>query len=115
MFAKLTGTRSAENVVLVTTMWDTLKPTFVIDCGKREQGLKAEFCRVMIPHHIAVERFLNDSISAWSIVDRVVKNDDRKNLDRKFQVQPMGTYETALAMREFYSPREFKNDDIIIA
>ena len=79
MFAKLTRYRSTENVVLATTMWDILGPSF--DVGrKREEGLKVEFWSVMIPHHVAVKRFLNTSDSAWSIVDSVVKNNDQKKV-----------------------------------
>jgi hypothetical protein len=71
MFEELTGSRSAKNIVLATTMWDKL---FEDDNGdKREKDLKEEYWNAMIDEGAAVERFLNTSDSAWSIVDNMVK------------------------------------------
>jgi len=72
MFAGLTGPGSAKNVVLATTMWDKLHPQ-LDDGDKREKGLEQRYWNVMIHHGATVERFLNTSDSAWSIVDNVVK------------------------------------------
>jgi hypothetical protein len=79
MFAKLTGPRSAKSVILATTMWDKLNAKFD-DGDKREKILKEEYWNVMIRHGAAVERFLNDSDSAWSIIDNFVNPnaDDQK-------------------------------------
>jgi len=77
MFAELTGPRSAKNVVLATTMWDKLHPKFD-DGNKRENGLKENYWKVMIHNGATVERFLNDSDSAWSIVDNIINRADRK-------------------------------------
>jgi hypothetical protein len=83
MFAELTGPRAAENVVLATTMWDKLHPK--LDNGsKREQCLKEEYWNVMIHHGATVERFLNTSNSAWSIVDNVF---NRNENDQKTALQ----------------------------
>ena len=79
MFAELTGPGSAKNIVLVTTMWDKLHPQFD-DGHKREKGLEKKYWNVMIHHGATVERFLNTSDSAWSIVDNVVK---RNKSDQK--------------------------------
>ena len=79
MFAALTGPGSAKNVVLATTMWDKLHPQFD-DGNKREKDLEKRYWNVMIHHGATVERFLNTSDSAWSIVDNVVK---RNKSDQK--------------------------------
>ena len=71
MFEELTGSRSAKNVILATTMWDKLSE--FAEGDKREKGLKEEYWNAMIGHGAAVERFLNTSNSAWSIVDNMVK------------------------------------------
>ena len=79
MFETLAGLRSAKNVVLATTMWDRLGHKF--DVGqKREEGLKEVYLDVMIHHDAAVEHFLNDSDSAWTIVDSIVNRNDQKAL-----------------------------------
>ena len=72
MFKELTGPRSAKNVVLATTMWDKLHPQFD-DGNKREKDLEKRYWNVMIHHGATVERFLNTSDSAWSIIDSVVE------------------------------------------
>ena len=77
MFEELTGPRSAKNVVLATTMWDKLHPEFD-DGNKREKGLEKKYWNVMIHHGATVERFLNTSDSAWSIIDNVIKRNERK-------------------------------------
>jgi len=64
-------------------MWDTLDPSF--DAQKREEGLKVEFRKIMtrIPHgtsRTTVERFFNNSDSAWSIVDNAVKENDQQGV-----------------------------------
>jgi hypothetical protein len=41
--------------------------------NEREKGLKEEYWNFMIYHGATVERFLNTSDSAWSIIDNVVK------------------------------------------
>jgi len=77
MFAELTGRGGTKNVVLATTMWDKLHP--VLDDGnKREKSLKKKYWKVMIRHGAAVDRFLNTSDSAWSIVDNVVNRNGPK-------------------------------------
>ena len=76
MFEELTGSRSAKNVVLATTMWDKLHPKF--DNGNtREKDLEKKYWNVMIHHGAAVERFLNTSDSAWSMIDNVVKRNEK--------------------------------------
>ena len=77
MFAELTGPGSAKNVVLATTMWDKLHPQ-LDDGNKREKGLENRYWNVMIHHGATVERFLNTSNSAWTIVHNIVNNNDHK-------------------------------------
>jgi hypothetical protein len=76
MFEELTGSRSAKNIVFATTMWDKLSK--FDDGDKREKGLKEEYWGTMIDEGAAVERFLNTSESAWSIVDKIVTKNDQK-------------------------------------
>jgi hypothetical protein len=77
MFGELTGRKGTKNVVLATTMWDKLHPQ-LDDGGKREKDLKKKYWNVMIRNGAAVERFLNTSDSAWSIVDNVVDRSSPK-------------------------------------
>ena len=77
IFAELTGLGSAKNVVLATTMWDMLG--HMADAtSKWEQRWKDKYWNVMIGNGATVERFLNDSDTTWSIVDKIVKKGDRK-------------------------------------
>jgi len=69
VFAELTGPGSAKNVVLATTMWDTLGPVMVDIGNRREQRLKDEYWNVMIRRGATIHRFLNDSDSAWNIIN----------------------------------------------
>jgi hypothetical protein len=79
MFAELTGPGSTKNVVLATTMWDILSPKSSVG-EKREQRLKYDYWNVMIYHGATVERFLNDPISAWNIIDRFLTNSHKNQL-----------------------------------
>jgi len=100
MFAELTGPRSAKNVVLVTTMWDTLNPTCQNEGVEREKGLKTKYWNTMIYHGAAAERFLNNSDSAWRIINNIVdrnKNDEKpvlqfqeERVDRKKTLKETG-------------------------
>jgi len=87
-FGELTGSQSAKNIILVTTMWDMLGP--MADVGdRRERRLKDEYWNVMIHHGAAVARFLNDSDSAWDIIDsfisRTQSNRETKKTELTFQ------------------------------
>ena len=56
-------------------MWDTvLDPSFEAQIQEREESLKVRF------RNTTVKRFLNNSISAWSIVDNVVKENDQREV-----------------------------------
>ena len=70
-FGELTGPQSAKNIILVTTMWDVLGPMAVVG-DRREQRLKADYWDVMIHHGATVARFLNNSDSAWEIIDNFI-------------------------------------------
>jgi len=85
MFAELPGSIIAKNVVFATTMWDRLDPKFD-DGNKREQGWKEEYWNDVIRHGASVERFLNDSESAWNIVDNIV-NRNKNNQKAPLQFQ----------------------------
>ncbi|KIM49709.1 hypothetical protein M413DRAFT_114611 [Hebeloma cylindrosporum] len=79
VFSELTGRKGTKNVVLATTMWDRLHPTKENGLGDRREGaLKKEYWNLMIYHGAAVDRFLNTSDSAWSIVDNIVNKDEQK-------------------------------------
>ena len=83
MFEELTGLRSAKNVVLVTTMWDKLNLEYQHEGDEREKGLKTKYWNTMIDHDAAVERFLNNSDSAWRIINNIV--DRNKKAVLQFQ------------------------------
>jgi len=84
MFAELCGPRGAENVVLATTMWDKLG--CIIHELEREQELKLKYWNAMIHHGAAVERFLNNSDSAWRIIDNIFnRNEDSQKKGLRFQ------------------------------
>lgn len=78
MFSELTGTGSAKNVVLITTMWDTGQSADLGD--KREKRLKEEYWKGMIDHGATVQRFLNRSESAWNIINNIVTNNEKAAL-----------------------------------
>jgi len=77
MFEKLTGSRSAKNVVLATTMWDEINPK-LDDGDKRETGLKEKYWNTMIRDGAAVERSPNTSDSACRIVDNITERNKEK-------------------------------------
>ena len=118
MFAELTGSRSAKNVVLATTMWDRLHPKFD-DGDKREKVWKEQYWDVMIHHGAAVERFLNTPDSAWSIIDNLVersKNDQRVALlfqeERVDQKKPLRATAAGKAFRDFNKSIQRQNHAI---
>jgi hypothetical protein len=78
MFEELTGPGSAKNVVLITTMWDTGQSTAL---GKeREKRLEVEYWKVMIDRGATIQRFLNQSDSAWKIINNIVTNNEKTAL-----------------------------------
>jgi len=77
MFEELTGSKSAKNVVLATTMWDKINSK-IDDGNKRETNLKEKYWNTMIDHGAAVERSLNTSDSAWNIIDNIVNRNKPK-------------------------------------
>ena len=90
MFAELTGPKSAKNVVLATTLWDILG--LVPDVGnRREQRLKDEYWNIMIHHGATVQRFLNDSDSAWNIInDFLNRNENNRKTGLISQEERVG-------------------------
>ena len=74
--ADLTGPGSAKNVVLATTMWDTVGPMMVNVGNKREKRLKEEYWNIMIHHGATLQRFFNDSDSAWKIINNFLNRDE---------------------------------------
>ena len=86
VFAELTGPGSAKNVVLATTMWDILGP--MADIGnKREQHLKDEYWNIMIHYGAAVRRFLNNSDSAWEIINNFLNRNNENGRTTKLIFQ----------------------------
>ncbi|KAJ3513208.1 hypothetical protein NLJ89_g3076 [Agrocybe chaxingu] len=73
MFGELCGDKAAHNVVLVSTMWDTLERR---TGEERERQLKQYFWKKMIEHGASVDRFENTSQSAWSIIDNIIERAD---------------------------------------
>jgi len=102
MFKELTGSTSAENVALTTTMWDKLSE--FDDGDEREKGLKVEYWKAMIDEGAAVERFRNTSESAWSIVDNMVNKSVPKAplLFQKERVDQNKKFANTSAMRALY-------------
>ena len=74
MFADLTSRGCPKNVVLATTMWDILGPK--IDVGYERQERLKKYWEDINHRDANVERFLNDSGSAWSIVDNLAKKNN---------------------------------------
>ena len=96
MFEELTGSRSAKNVVLATTMWDRLHPQFD-DGNKREKDLEKKYWNVMIHHGATAERFLNTPDSAWSIIANVVKRNKHQKAVLLIQEETVGRKQPLLA------------------
>ena len=112
MFEELTGPRSAKNVVLATTMWDKLHPEFD-DGNKREKGLEKKYWNVMIHHGATVERFLNTSDSAWSIIDNVVKRNARKAvllIQEEMMVQKTSLLKTSAGKALYRDPNKLAEE-----
>jgi hypothetical protein len=65
MFQKLCGTAALMNVILVTTMWDTVDENTGL---KREQELRSDFWKSMLELGCRMVRFDNNFDSAWGIV-----------------------------------------------
>ncbi|KAH7920365.1 P-loop containing nucleoside triphosphate hydrolase protein [Leucogyrophana mollusca] len=73
MFHKLCGHDASRNVVLATTKWANVTE----GAGKRHEGqLKNTFWKNLINEGSEMTRFLNDSKSAWAIVDHIVASSD---------------------------------------
>jgi hypothetical protein len=77
MFKELCGPSAAKNVVLVTTMWDSLSPT--INGNAREQELKTNYWRDMIEDGASTARSYNTSETVWTIIDSMMSSYDRKS------------------------------------
>jgi hypothetical protein len=78
MFGELTGCKGPTSVVIATTKWDALAETEVPAATKREEALQSEFWKVLIHHGATVERFRNESDSAWRIIDNIVSKNTQK-------------------------------------
>ncbi|KDR82101.1 hypothetical protein GALMADRAFT_135468 [Galerina marginata CBS 339.88] len=70
IFGELCGERAANNVFLITTMWDRLDQ----DLGEsREQSLQKTFWKPMLDNGATIARFNNNEpTSAWDIIDSVI-------------------------------------------
>ncbi|KAH7925385.1 hypothetical protein BV22DRAFT_437408 [Leucogyrophana mollusca] len=81
MFHKLCGRDASKNVVLATTKWVNITE----GAGERHEGqLKDTFWKNLIDEGSEMTRFLNDSKSAWAIVDHIVASSDEL---RALQIQ----------------------------
>lgn len=72
MFGELSGLEDAARVVIVTTMWDTLKDD--ADASKREDAYKLQYWDALMYHGATIERFLGieEQDSTWSIINNVI-------------------------------------------
>lgn len=103
VFKELTGPGSAKNVLLATTMWDKLIDSD--DGDYRENRLKVDYWKGMIEEGAAVERFLNTSTSAWSIVDNIVNRHKQQKATLLFQeerVDQQKRFEETSARKAIY-------------
>ena len=67
MFEMLCGIGALQNVILVTTMWDTVDE---LTGSEREKELRAKFWKSMIASGSQVARFDQTYLSAWQILRR---------------------------------------------
>ena len=68
MFERLFGIGALQNIILVTTMWDTVDALTGLE---REKELRANFWKPMIAFGSLVARFDCTYQSAWNIVDQL--------------------------------------------
>ena len=71
MFRKLTGEDNLKNVVLVTTMWDTVTPE---KGAMREQELKLKFWSLLLAFNAKTARHSGSTRSAQDIARGLLKN-----------------------------------------
>jgi len=94
MFGELTGCKGPLSVVIATTKWDTLAEAEISATNDREGALRANFWNVLIHHGATVERFHKDSDSAWKIIDNIVSNTHKTELqfqyERVVEKKPLG-------------------------
>lgn len=78
MFGELSGFEDATRVVIVTTMWDTLKDK--TDAKEREAAFKSQYWDALINHGATVGRFLGkvEQDSTWSIINAVIDKDTER-------------------------------------
>ncbi|KAF9463789.1 P-loop containing nucleoside triphosphate hydrolase protein [Collybia nuda] len=69
MFSKLCGDGATTHVVLATTMWSKVKAGVG---EKREAELKAKFWNAMLQLGSQTDRFEDNAVSAWKIIDQAV-------------------------------------------
>lgn len=70
MFAQLCGDQGVKKVILVTTMWDTIK---IWTGAQREHDLRRNYWSVMIEKGALVARFRNTQQTAWKIIDMIIQ------------------------------------------
>ena len=71
VFANLCGDEAMHNVILATTMWDSVREDLGI---RRETELKQEYWKTMLEKESTVVRFYGTFQSAWSIVDVILQS-----------------------------------------
>lgn len=70
MFAQLCGDQGVKNVILVTTMWDTIK---IWTGAQWEHDLRRNYWSHMIEKGALVARFRNTPQTAWKIIDMIIQ------------------------------------------
>ncbi|KAI1814268.1 P-loop containing nucleoside triphosphate hydrolase protein [Poronia punctata] len=71
MFQKLTGDDNLKNVMLATTMWDTVSPE---EGQNREEQLKEEYWKLLLGHKAQTARHTGTLESARSIAQKLMDN-----------------------------------------
>jgi hypothetical protein len=71
MFAQLCGDQGVKKVILVTTMWDTIKTW---TGAQREHDLRRNYWSAMMEKGALVARFRNTQQTAWKIIDMIIQD-----------------------------------------
>ncbi|KAJ3513215.1 hypothetical protein NLJ89_g3078 [Agrocybe chaxingu] len=84
-FRKLCGDRAFEKIILVTTMWDSLKDLRVGE--EREKALEAGYWADMIKGGSHSRRFNRSEASAWQIIQDILEKQSGPTLEelQKFE------------------------------
>ncbi|KAF9447342.1 hypothetical protein P691DRAFT_776210 [Macrolepiota fuliginosa MF-IS2] len=78
VFGKICGDIAANQVLLVSTMWQSTKSE---DGAKKEEQLKAEYWKPLIDAGARVDRLtLNNTSEAWRVIDNLIKQSGERKV-----------------------------------